>query len=181
VTDRVILTLEGTRELKAALLALDAVSSEHVLRPIVAEGAETLRDVAARLAPVLKRPHKGVVPGALRKGIDVEFAKAGMGYCHFLVKLKPETWYGWLLEFGLGSGRASSAPLVSKTRKKHERYGRRREATLTTGAPMKSQRGQPHNMAAQPWMRPAVKFARDSIIVRMLERIAAVILRAGGS
>ena len=181
MADRVILTLEGTKELKAALLALDAVSSEHVLRPIVAEGAETLRGVAAMLAPVLKRPHKGVVPGALRRGIEVEFAKAGIGYCHFAVKLKPEVWYGWLQEFGLGGGRASSTPLVSKTRKQHERYGRRREATLTTGAPMKSQRGQPHNMAAQPWMRPAVKFARDSIIVRMLERIAAVILRAGGS
>ena len=181
MADRVILTLEGTKELKAALLALDAVSSEHVLRPIVVEGAETLRGVAAGLAPVLKRPHKGVTPGALRRGIEVEFAKAGTGYCHFAVKLKPEVWYGWLIEFGLGSGRASGGALTTKTRKQHERYGRRREATLTTGAPMKTRRGQPHNMAAQPWMRPAVRFARDSIIVRMLERIAAVIMRAGGS
>jgi HK97 gp10 family phage protein len=180
MADRVLLTLEGTKELKRALLAMDAVSTETVLRPIVAEGAETLRGVAEQLAPVLKRPHKGRIAGALRRGIEVAFLKAGTGYCHFVVKLKPETWYGWLQEFGLGGGRASGAVLTPKTRKAHERYQRRREAMLTAGTPMKGHYGQLHNMAAQPWLRPAVKFARDSIITRMLERIAAVIVRAGG-
>ena len=214
--DRVIVSLEGTRELKRALLAMDAVSTERVLRPIVGEGAETLRATAATLAPVLKRPHKGVVAGALRKGIEAEFAKAGIGYCHFVVKLKPEVWYGWFLEFGLGSG--GSGGESARVKRRRANYGQsmkirrellerwaggedinvgkaylnrdlgityglsrrelRRQWILEKGWNLQGQRRP--NMQAQPFMRPAVRFARASIITRMLERIAAVILRAGG-
>jgi hypothetical protein len=182
VPDRITVTLEGTEELKRRLLAMDAVSSENVLRPIVAEGARMVADVAVGLAPTLKRPHKGRTAGALRKGVRVEFLKAGVGYCHYVIGLLPEVWYGFLQEFGLGSGRlASKARLNVKTLKTHERYARRLEAARAQGrgpATMKNRYGQPHSMAAQPFIRPAFRFARESVVVSMLEKIAAVILDA---
>jgi hypothetical protein len=172
MADAITMTLEGSKELRVKLLAMSAVGNLQVLSPIVEAGARDLADLAAELAP--RRT------GALKSGIIIEPEKSGVGYCWWKVKLRSNVSYGMFQEFGLGSGRGSTRPLTVKTRKGRERYARRLQAAGGRRALMKNRYGEPHNMRAQSFLRPAVKFLRDSLPARMLAAIAARIAQLAG-
>jgi hypothetical protein len=172
MADAITMTFEGSKELKVKLLAMSAVGNLQVLGPIVEAAAGDVADLAAELAPRLT--------GALKGGVIIEPEKSGVGYCWWKVKLRSNVWYGMFQEFGLGTGRTSTRPLTAKTRKSHERYARRLQAAGGLRAGMKNRYGEPHNMRAQPFLRPAVRFLRRSLPERMLAQIAAKIAQLAG-
>jgi len=191
MADRVYLTLEGSREVKDRLLAMSEAASGPVIIPIVADVASKAGALMAALAPRLT--------GALSRGINPNFLKAGPGYCHFTIALSPDVYYGLFQEFGLGdkatrgpsartqrrranydattalqrAGKLSTDIEFRKRNGKLSQQGKRLQA-LERGRSIQGKRRP--NMAAQPFIRPVLFGNRASLTVEMLERIASQIL-----
>jgi hypothetical protein len=197
--DGIHVTFAGTKEMQRRLLGMAASVQGAVLKPVVAESAGVLKDLMVSLAP--KRT------GALGGGLIADLMKIGLGYCYYWVRLAAPVYYGVFQEFGLGTGR--SIPVSERTRRRRSNYelsllirkkmiveqgrsgaawkaalatlGKReakRQKYLAEGKYLQGERRP--NMAAHPFMRPAVKFLRTELAVRMLEGAAANIVRWTG-
>jgi len=158
--------------MKARLEAMSEATSLRVMQPIIENRAKPIQDMAKQLAP-----HRH---GTLRAGIVLDFLKAGVGYCYFVLTLTRQAFYGVFQEYGLGMGR-SSAKLATKTIKARQRYLGRRQAAAISGKRMRRRGGEPHNMAAQPFMRPAVRFNRDWFVNSVIGDLFEAIGREGAS
>lgn len=187
--DGIKVTMVGTKEMQRRLLGMSQSVQGAVIRPVVAESAGVLKGLMESLAP--KRT------GALRGGLIADLMKIGFGYCYYWVRLGRDVYYGVFQEFGLGTGR-SSAP-SARVRRRQANYNlsiliqkkanvggmiiatglskreKRRQLILARGGYLQGKRRP--NMAAHPFMRPAVKFLRDFLSRQMLEGIAANIRR----
>ena len=154
-------TWVGKDLMKQRLNALDRNTSLQVLQPIVESRTQHVFEMIKSGAPVRKdHGTSGHAPGMLRSGIVMEYVKGGIGYCYFQVKLTDKVWWGVFQEFGLGD-KSQRGPSSAKVVRRQERYIGRREAAKQSGKKMRNRYGQRHNMAAQPFMRPAVRFARE--------------------
>jgi hypothetical protein len=156
------LTLIGKREMQQRLNAMSAASSLGTLQPIVERRARTVQEMAQKLAPVKT--------GRLRSGIVLNFQKAGIGYCYFILTLTRLAYYGIFQELGLGAGR-SSGKLSAKTQKARVRFAGRQAAYKAGQIKRLRRTGQGRNMAAQPFMRPAVQFSRQWFVGQVLSDI----------
>jgi hypothetical protein len=194
--DGIRVTFAGTKEMQRRLLGMAGSVQGAVIRPIVAESAGVLKDLMVSLAP--KRT------GALGGGLIADLMKIGFGYCYYWVRLARDVYYGVFQEFGLGTGRSGGESARVKRRRAnyeaslalHKRMQQsiaaglasyesnmlvlskrefKRQEKLEQGKYIQGQRRP--NMAAHPFMRPAVKFLRTELAVRMLEGAAANILR----
>ena len=148
----IVFTLEGADTLKKTLEAMQDGSGEAVMIPIVAAAAQDLKAIMAAMAPYRT--------GALARGISASFLKSGPGYAKFDVNLAPEVYYGIFQEFGLGDKRAGG--VSKKTTRRHERGGRK------------------PNMAAQPFIRPAIFGNRQQLVDQMIDGITAGVEEASG-
>lgn len=167
--------LEGGGELRRKLMGMEKGLAADFLRPVVYGGAQDLRAAMVNLAP------KGKT-GKLAAGIDVEVIKAGKGYAYALIGPQEEQYYGLFQEYGLGTGR--SAPVSERVARRRGNYERslvirhqiteagekgstfsaelaklpkaeaRRQRMLAQGKHLQGQRRP--NMAAHPFMRPAI-------------------------
>jgi HK97 gp10 family phage protein len=186
--------LKGAGELRRKLMAMEKGLAADFLRPIVDAGAQDLRATMGRLAP--RRT------GALAGGIQVENIKAGKGYAYALVAPDKEQYYGLFQEYGLGTGR--STPVRERTRRRRSNYeaslatrkkivveqglsgaafdaaitklGRReakRQKALAEGKYVQGERRP--NMAAHPFMRPAVTWRWPYIRQMITDRLKALI------
>jgi len=194
--DGIKVTMVGTKEMQRRMDGMSTSVQGAVVRPIVAESANVLKDLAASLAP--KRT------GALAGGLIADLMKIGRGFCYYWVRLGAAVYYGVFQEFGLGTGRSGGeSARVKRRRANYEaslalrkrmlqsiagglasyesnmlvlsKREFKRQKKLQEGKYIQGQRRP--NMAAQPFMRPAVKFLRDGLSRQMLEGIAANIRR----
>lgn len=183
--DRIFVTLEGAEEIKKRLLAMGEAASGMTLIPIVGEATAELAAIMAALAP--RRS------GALARGINPSYLKSGPGYCYFEVKLSPKAYYGLFQEFGLGDKAGRPASARTKRRQANydvtkELYRRgyrqgaagidkrqgRRLRYMAQGKYIQGKRRP--NMAAQPFIRPAIFGNRVVIIREMVEQIGARVM-----
>ena len=194
--DGIKVTMVGTKEMQRRMDGMSTSVQGAVMRPIVAEAANVLKDLAASLAP--KRT------GALAGGLIADLMKIGRGFCYYWVRLGRAVYYGIFQEFGLGTGRSGGeSARVKRRRANYEaslalrkrmqqsaaaglasyesnmlvlsKREFKRQKKLEEGKYIQGQRRP--NMAAQSFMRPAVKFLRDGLSRQMLEGIAGNIRR----
>ena len=186
--------LKGAGELRRKLMAMEKGLAADFLQPIVHTGAMMMEAVMQQLAP--RRT------SALAVGIHIEDIKAGKGYAYSLVGPDKEQYYGMFQEYGLGTGR--SAPVSERTRRRRSNYegsiatrkkmiveqglsgaawkaaitklGRReakRQKYLAEGKYVQGERRP--NMAAHPFMRPAVTWCWPYIRQMITDRLKALI------
>lgn len=170
--------VEGVAELRRELLQMASEAStggkSGMLIPLVSGGADIIQAAAQTLAP--KRSGRGAA------SITVQLIKHGAGYAYCLIAPEADFYYMMFQEFGLGSGRSIGES--ERTRRRRESYERsialrqqivkkvgagntfaaalgglgkreaRRQKALAAGKYVQGQRRP--NMAAQPFMRPAV-------------------------
>lgn len=212
-------SLEGEKALKDRLLKMSASVQGAVMRPVVADAAMKVRDLARTLAP--KRT------GRLQLGIITREMKVGYGYCQWKVTLNDEAYYGVFHEYGLGTGRLGGPSKIRERRAGNyaestrirkflknaqqskgltwdetlRRYGfvhgsermgskgvlkrdkasgklrreGKRQNALEQGRYLQGKR-QP-NMAAHPFLRPAVKFLRTAVRDGMVVKLWAEVQR----
>ena len=187
--------------MKARLEAMSAATSQRVMMPAVEDRARHVQAMAQQLAPYRT--------GTLQSGIVINFLKAGVGYYHVVMTLTAKAFYGIFQEFGLGDKR-TKGKLNAHTLQAHARYAARREAhqrdpryvtrirQLTSGGvpivlngipltvtekrkQMKNRYGERHNMAAQPFFRPAVNFSRNWFVNGVIEDLFIAIGKQGAS
>lgn len=190
------MTMVGLKEMQRRLNGMSTSVQGAVIRPVVAESADVLKGLMVSMAP--RRT------GALAGGVIADLMKIGRGFCYYWVRLGAAVYYGVFQEFGLGAGRAGGeSARVKRRRANYEASMALRKRMLqSTAAGLASyesnmlvlskrefkrqkkleegkyiQGERRPNMAAQPFMRPAVKFLRDGLSQRMLEGIAANIRR----
>lgn len=108
----VVVRFDGLPEMKARLEAMSEEASLRVLQPIVERWARPVQQLAQQMAPYRK--------GILRAGIVLDFLKAGVGYCYFILTLTRKAYYGIFQEFGLGSGRSTG--IQAKTGRRASTY-----------------------------------------------------------
>jgi hypothetical protein len=163
----------------------------------------TLRTAAGKVQ-ALGRALAPKLSGALRAGISARLLKSGAGYAQFVVALEPAVYYGRFQEYGLGTG--ASKPPSARTMRRRAAYANsmlikrrvdiakrsglvteagalaglgkkeaRRQKLLARGGKLQGQRKP--NMAAHPFLRPAVKFYRTSLRAWIIEQLWASIAR----
>lgn len=186
--------LKGGAELRRKLMAMEKGLAADFLRPIVDAGAQDLRAAMVSLVPRQT--------GALAGGIQLEHIKAGKGYAYALVAPDKEQYYGMFQEYGLGTGR--STPVSERTRRRRSTYEaslairkkmiveqglsgpaweaaiaglgkreRKRQKYLAEGRYLQGERRP--NMAAHPFMRPAVTWRWPYIRQMITERLRALV------
>jgi HK97 gp10 family phage protein len=189
--------LKGGAELRRKLMAMEKGLAADFLHPIVDAGAQDLRAAEASLAPRGKT-------GDLAAGIQVEHIKAGKGYAYALIGPDKEQYYGQFQEYGLGTGR--STPVSERVRRRRSNYeaslvtrkqmiveqglsgpawvaaisklGKKeakRQKYLAEGRYLQGERRP--NMAAHPFIRPAVTWRWPYIRQMITERLRALVER----
>ena len=196
----ITVTAVGTKAMQARLNGMSTSVQGAVMRPIVAMASDEVRALAVELAP--KRTGKGrhgIISDLMKIGkgycyywvrLDPEvyymrFQEFGLGtgnpkgpsarvrrrranYEHSMrvwrEKIKP----AWAKSRGPTFMQVIGSAGLSKAETK-------RQKILAKGGYLQGKRRP--NMAAQPFLRPAVRFLRPSITTEMLEGIAANILR----
>lgn len=129
--DSITCRLDGARELRVKLLALDAATGWQPLLVMVSEAAARLRSLAAALAPRKT--------GKLAAAIRVETLRFGPGYAHVVMGLADEgknsAFYGQWQEYGLGTG--SPSPPSARTLRRRSNFAHimdlKRAGFTTTG------------------------------------------------
>jgi HK97 gp10 family phage protein len=198
--DRITVTAVGTKAMQARLNGMSTSVQGAVMRPIVAQASDEVRGLAVQLAP--KRTgagRRGIISDLMKIGkgycyywvrLDPEvyymrFQEFGLGtgnpkgssarvrrrqanYEHS-VAVRQAITKAWAKSHGFESFmEAIAASGLSRRELK-------RQKILAKGGNLQGQRRP--NMAAQPFLRPAVRFLRPSISTEMIEGIAANILR----
>ena len=180
----------GEKVMARRLQRFSASVQGAVMRPIVEAAGNRVRDMARALAPQRT--------GALRAGITTRLIKWGPGYCHYKVTTEPQVYYGKFHEFGLGDKREGGVSML--TRRRRERAAeslrvrrrveiaraklgltfeeaisglgkreKRRQKILQRGWLLQGMRRP--NMAPHPFLRPAVKFLRDTLRGWMVDEL----------
>lgn len=188
--------IAGEKAMRTRLRQFSRSVQGAIMRPIVEEAGNRVRDLARTLAPMRT--------GALRAGIVTRLLKWGAGYCQYKVTLEPQVYYGKFHEYGLGDQkegglskrtarrRANATESLRVRRRVQIAMGkgdltfeeatkglqkreRRRQKILAKGGLLQGMRKP--NMAPHPFLRPAVKFLRTTLREWMLSQLWASLRR----
>lgn len=198
--DRITVTPVGTKAMQARLNGMSTSVQGAVMRPIVAEASDEVRGLAVSLAPTRTgKGRRGIISDLMKIGkgycyywvrLDPEvyymrFQEFGLGtgnprgssarvrrrqanYEHSMAVRRTIT-KAWAKSHGFESFmEAIAASGLSRRELK-------RQKILAKGGHLQGERRP--NMAAHPFLRPAVRFLAPSVRTEMLEGIAANILR----
>lgn len=205
--DRITVTPIGTKGMQARLAGMARSVQGAVMRPVVEEAARELRDLASEMAPTRTGAlRKGIVADLMKMGSGYcyywvrlapavyygRFQEFGLGNgsskgtsAKILHRRANYEQSAAVRRALLARGILPAEIIAANYNWRVQKVGRipfglsrsemRRQVTLASGGRLQGQRRP--NMAAQPFIRPAVRFTRQSLSRFMLEGIAANVLR----
>ncbi len=201
--DRLTVSVAGTQAMRARINAMSDSVGGAVMRPVVQSAALQVRDLAAALAPKRTgRGRQGIITDLMKIGKGycyywvrlqpdayyMFFQEIGLGTgasrpvqektrrrrVNFIQSMAIRQ---RLREQGVLPAEIMAARYLGRQGNQFglSRRELKRQAILARGGRLQGQRHP--NMAAHPWLRPAVRFTRTGLRQYMLEALAANIRR----